>query len=97
MDKVERPVLCPKCNGEYLHPLSVTIDPAGYTGKAVEISCKGVQEKKSDNERRGVEIITTFWCEEDHGFMRIETFHKGQTLVVYVMIEGFAPEEIWRD
>ncbi len=73
-------IRCPVCGFECVHPVAVKVEPVnGDT--VVYINRDGVFTTVSRlAERvRGVQITTTFMCEEMHQWDEVRSFHKGIT------------------
>jgi hypothetical protein len=73
-------ILCPVCGWEYVHPVALKVEPvSGYT--IVYINRDGLRTfATTAAERiRGIQITTTFLCEEGHSWDEERAFHKGIT------------------
>jgi hypothetical protein len=100
---IESAVLCPVCGWEYVHPVALKVEPvSGDT--IVYINRDGLRTfATSVAERiRGIQITTTFLCEEGHQWDEERAFHKGITSQeVRRGPDWEAPElmptTIWRD
>ena len=96
-------VLCPICGWEYVHPVALKVEPVcGDT--IVYINWEGLRTfATAAAERiRGIQITTTFLCEEGHQWDEERAFHKGITS--QEMHRGpdwedpeLIPMTIWRD
>jgi hypothetical protein len=93
-------IKCPECEDNYVHPIRVQVvkgeDFVTVTSAKEPIIGKDPALK---GKRRGVRIITTFWCEHGHEFSMDVQFHKGLSFLSFSEANA-APTEgtvIWRD
>jgi len=95
-------LLCPACHDPYVHPVGVTVLPAGKTPGSMTITAKGLQlDPTVPPAGRGVVITLSFECEQGHAFAYELSFHKGWTFIRRRIGSGprdsTADETIWRD
>jgi hypothetical protein len=96
-------VRCPACGYEYVHPVAVKVEPvSGDT--LVYINSTGVfAAASSAAERvRGIQITTTFLCENGHQWDETRGFHKGFTTQTVERGPDWSdaeltPTTLWRD
>jgi hypothetical protein len=73
-------VMCPVCGHEYVHPVALKAEPvSGDT--VVYVNRNGIRTfvSRAAETVRGIQITTTFLCEEGHQWDEERAFHKGIT------------------
>jgi hypothetical protein len=76
----QQTAVCPKCGGEYNHPVQLEVNPYGPEGRErILVSSKQVKvERYHEPTVRGVIIRILFLCENGHIWENRVSFHKGQ-------------------
>jgi len=101
----EEVLLCPVCDRQYVHPISVKV-ATGLDLTVIDNEGTKVYRdvgKISPRDRikgRGVRIIIEYYCEEGHHGNLIFQFHEGNTIVEHEVLEPLSWEEwktLWRD
>ena len=71
----ERTIVCPICNGEWVHIEKVEVNRLGEL--TVVAGDNPVDFTKEDTHVRGSIVATYFYCENSHHWKEIREFHKG--------------------
>jgi hypothetical protein len=97
----EEVLLCPQCELEYIHPVSVkvatktklfSVDSEGLT------VARDTPENSKAKSSRGVRIFLEYNCENGHHGYIIFQFHKGNTFVEHEKLpDTNEVKTIWRD
>ncbi len=88
-------VICPVCEFEYIHPVSVEVNAGGSITTVDQLGTRMTAGKPAG---RGVLISLGFTCENGHNFTIALQFHKGATSAALVDVgEGEWQPTIWRD
>ena len=103
MPRIDKEVKCPVCGFECVHPVAVKVEPvSGDT--VVYINREGLHTftSRAAERIRGIQITTTFLCEECHQWDEVRSFHKGITSQEIHRGPDWtdmecAPTTIWRD
>jgi hypothetical protein len=100
---MESAVLCPVCGWDYVHPVALKAEPvSGDT--VVYVNRGGIRTfvSRAPEAVRGIQITTTFLCEEGHQWDEERAFHKGITSQTISRGPNWEdpelmPTTIWRD
>lgn len=99
---------CPECGHDYIHIEAVDIlqnrqeISIGYGMAGEGLIAPVLIHEIDESSGRGSVVDVRFFCENGHRFEHKYRFHKGNTDVSIVRLEGFDPgqghtPELWRD
>jgi hypothetical protein len=74
------PLYCPRCGGRQVHPISVTVNPAGCASGQVEVKSDGIHlDKTARRIGISVRIVVTFGCDSGHVWAVDFVYARGET------------------